>query len=99
MKRVLLMVIGLGLVAASAYVVALSLSGNDDDAVATVMPYPRALKPLPVPEVRIGQGHWQDPVTVPTPGLRPEQMPKFTQKTPLCDPDASEPPQSFCRLK
>lgn len=78
-----MMLLGLGLVAVCAYVVTLSL-GNSDDATpeAMVMPYPRALKPLPVPEVRIGEGPWADPLPTPSPLLpatpprSPEQIPK-----------------------
>lgn len=84
MRRLLLVVLGLGLVAACAYVVTLSL-GDSDDATpeAMVMPYPRTLQPLPVPEMRIGEGPWADPLPTPlplplpaTPPRSPEQIPK-----------------------
>lgn len=61
MRRVVAMVLGLGLVTAVALVVTLSLRGSDDGSSDTiVMPYPRTSKPLPVPEVRIGSGPWAD---------------------------------------
>lgn len=86
MRRVLTVMLGLVLVAVCAYVASISLSGSDQrppDAV--VVPFPRPLEPLPVPEVRIGQGPWADPLptgTAPSPlppsfERSPAQVPKF----------------------
>lgn len=82
-----MMLLGLGFVAACAFAVVGGLSGSDDGRADTsVMPYPRTLKPLPVPEVRIGSGPWQDPlspeITPPSPSplkLPPAQVPKFAE--------------------
>lgn len=81
-----MILLGLGLVAACGFVVTGGLSNSEDEPVSAVMPYPRTLKPLPVPEVRIGQGPWQDPLPaeavppLPSPLKRPPvQVPKFAE--------------------
>lgn len=88
----MLLGLGLGLVAAAVYVVTAQLDGPDagqPDVVA--MPYPRTSKPLPVPEVRIGQGPWQDPLPSAAPLRVPQQVPKFAEGlkcTTVYPPDA-----------
>lgn len=83
-----MVLVGLGLVAACAYVVTLSLSGSDDaPPEAVVMPYPRPLEPLPVPEVRIGQGPWQDPLpTEATPSPLPPSFERSPAQIPKLAP-------------
>lgn len=92
MRRSLVMLLGLGLVLACAYAVTLNLRSDSDDAGqpdVVVMPYPRTSKPLPVPEVRIGSGPWQDPLPTQVAPLTklppsfkrtPVQIPKFDSK-------------------
>ncbi|MET0448336.1 MAG: hypothetical protein ABWX74_02800 [Aeromicrobium sp.] len=80
MRRVLLLVPALLVVAVAVLLVARGVSDDDrpDGGVrltADVIPFPRSTTPLPVPEVRIGEEPWRDELSpdvarTPAPGFR-----------------------------
>ncbi|MCD9197828.1 hypothetical protein [Aeromicrobium wangtongii] len=89
MRRALIVVLGAGVVVACVLTLVIGLRGpggvggpEGDSLTAQQLPYPRATKPLPVPEAHIGELPWRQEV-----GLEPSSaapMPRPTDDLPAC---------------
>jgi hypothetical protein len=98
MKRLVVVAAVLATCAGAGVQIAVDGDAGDVRQVAEVMPFPRSTSPLPVPEVTIQQGPWQDevPFTSPTtvPSVPDGFVVRCTGNPPPCAvPDPADVPR------